>query len=165
MHFFFINWGIVSRCLVQSNRLSWNRSAVKDYVMEVKAVGYEVVELMAEGLGIERRDVWSKMLREEESDWCLRLNHYPVSQDLQALSGRKMVGFGEHTDPQIIALLRSNNTWGLQICLKDGTWVSVPPDHTSFFVTVGDALQVYYYTEIMYLRYQQLQKYSSFFYL
>ncbi|KAK5803356.1 gibberellin 2-beta-dioxygenase 2-like [Gossypium arboreum] len=119
-----------------------SRSAVKDYVMEVKAVAYEVVELIAEGLGIEQRDVWSKMLREEESDWCLRLNHYPISQDLQALSGRKMIGFGEHTDPQIISLLKSNNTSGLQVCLKDGTWVSVPPDHTSFFVTVGDALQV-----------------------
>ncbi|KAB2065313.1 hypothetical protein ES319_A09G081300v1 [Gossypium barbadense] len=100
-----------------------SRSAVKDYVMEVKAVAYEVVELIAEGLGIERRDVWSKILREEESDWCLRLNHYPISQDLQALSGRKMIGFGEHTDPQIISLLKSNNTSGLQICLKDGTWV------------------------------------------
>ncbi|KAG4182939.1 hypothetical protein ERO13_A09G077550v2 [Gossypium hirsutum] len=107
----------------QNPEISRVLSAVKDYVMEVKAVAYEVVELIAEGLGIERRDVWSKMLREEESDWCLRLNHYPISQDLQALSGRKMIGFGEHTDPQIISLLKSNNTSGLQICLKDGTWV------------------------------------------
>ncbi|KAK8546830.1 hypothetical protein V6N13_093872 [Hibiscus sabdariffa] len=28
------------------------------------------------------------------------------------------------------------------ICLKDGTWVSVPPDESSFFINVGDALQI-----------------------
>ncbi|XP_019267454.1 PREDICTED: gibberellin 2-beta-dioxygenase 1-like [Nicotiana attenuata] len=34
------------------------------------------------------------------------------------------------------------NTTSLQICLRDGTWVSVQPDHYSFFIIVGDSLQV-----------------------
>ncbi|XP_058108906.1 gibberellin 2-beta-dioxygenase 1-like [Magnolia sinica] len=51
-----------------------------------------------------------------------------------------LTGFGERTDPQIISVLRSNNTSGLQISLSDGSWVSVPPDHNSF-VIVGDSLQ------------------------
>ncbi|XP_058099505.1 gibberellin 2-beta-dioxygenase 1-like [Magnolia sinica] len=59
--------------------------------------------------------------------------------------GRKvepsLTGFGERTDPQIISVLRSNNTSGLQISLSDGSWVLVPPDHNSF-VIVGDSLQV-----------------------
>ncbi|EOA38156.1 hypothetical protein CARUB_v10009631mg [Capsella rubella] len=116
------------------------REAVEEYMKEIKEVSCKLLEMMAEGLGIEPRDTLSKMLREEKSDSCLRLNHYPTAEE----EAEKMVkvGFGEHTDPQIISVLRSNNTAGLQICVKDGSWVAVPPDHSSFFINVGDALQV-----------------------
>ncbi|KAI3424571.1 Peptidase A1 domain-containing protein [Psidium guajava] len=120
------------------------RRAVEDYVRAVKEVAFRVVELMADGLRIEPRDALSGMLRSEASDSCFRLNHYPPCPELQALSpsSRNLIGFGEHTDPQIISILRSNNTPGLQICLPDGAWVSVPPDHSSLFINVGDSLQV-----------------------
>ncbi|XVE88379.1 hypothetical protein DITRI_Ditri19aG0065200 [Diplodiscus trichospermus] len=118
------------------------RRAVNDYVMAVKRMAFEVLELMADGLKIEPRNVLSRLLSDEKSDSCFRLNHYPPCPELQALGGRNLTGFGEHTDPQIISVLRSNNTSGLQICLRDGTWVSVPPDQTSFFINVGDSLQV-----------------------
>ncbi|KAK8514141.1 hypothetical protein V6N13_063044 [Hibiscus sabdariffa] len=118
------------------------RCAVNEYVQAVKRLAFEVLELMADGLKIEPRDALSRLLRDERSDSCFRLNHYPPCPELQALSGRNLIGFGEHTDPQIISILRSNNTSGLQICLRDRSWVSVPPDQTSFFINVGDALQV-----------------------
>lgn len=102
----------------------------------------EVLELMADGLGIDQRNVFSNMLKDERSDCCFRVNHYPPCPELQALNGQNLIGFGEHTDPQIISVLRSNDTSGLQICLKDGTWVSVAPDENSFFINVGDSLQV-----------------------
>ncbi|KAJ7947299.1 Gibberellin 2-beta-dioxygenase [Quillaja saponaria] len=118
-------------------------SAVDNYISAVKKMSFELLELMADGLGgIKPRNVLSRLLSDEKSDSCFRLNYYPPCPELQALSGGNMIGFGEHTDPQIISVLRSNNTSGLQICLKDGTWVSVPPDHTSFFINVGDSLQV-----------------------
>ncbi|XVF40142.1 hypothetical protein PTKIN_Ptkin01aG0087300 [Pterospermum kingtungense] len=118
------------------------RSAVNDYILAVKRMSFEILELIADGLKIEPRNALSRLLRDEKSDSCFRLNHYPPCPELQALSGRNLIGFGEHTDPQIISVLRSNNTSGLQICLRDGTWVSVPPDQTSFFINVGDSLQV-----------------------
>lgn len=102
----------------------------------------EVLEMIADELKIGPKDVLSKLIRDEKSDSCFRLNQYPPCPDLQALSGRNLIGFGEHTDPQILSVARSSNTPGLEICLKDGTWVSVPPDHTSFFFNVGDSLQV-----------------------
>lgn len=118
------------------------RAVVEEYIRAVKNMCYEVLELMAEGLGITQRNVLSRLLKDEKSDSCFRLNHYPPCPEVQALNGRNLVGFGEHTDPQIISVLRSNSTSGLQICLTDGTWVSVPPDQTSFFINVGDTLQV-----------------------
>lgn len=120
------------------------RVAVEEYIRAVKNMCYVVLEMMAEGLGlgVAQRNVLSRLLKDEKSDSCFRLNHYPPCPEVQALNGRNLVGFGEHTDPQIISVLRSNSTSGLQICLADGTWVSVPPDQTSFFINVGDTLQV-----------------------
>ncbi|CAN1227345.1 Gibberellin 2-beta-dioxygenase, partial [Linum grandiflorum] len=99
------------------------RCAVREYVAAVKKMTMEVLEAMAEAIGIEPRNALSRLVDDEGSDSCLRLNHYPSC-------------------PEIVSVLRSNNTTGLQICLKDGTWVPVPPDQSSFFVIVGDALQV-----------------------
>jgi|UniRef100_A0A2N9GJ33 gibberellin 2-oxidase len=118
------------------------RSALQDYILAVRKMACEVLELMADGLKIQPSNVFSKLLMDEKSDSVFRLNHYPPCPELQALKGRNMIGFGEHTDPQIISVLRSNNTSGLQISLRDGKWISVPPDQNSFFINVGDSLQV-----------------------
>lgn len=101
----------------------------------------EILELLADGLMIQPRNVFSKLLMDEQSDSVFRLNHYPPCPELQGLNGKCMIGFGEHTDPQIISVLRSNNTSGLEI-LRNGSWISVPPDENSFFINVGDSLQV-----------------------
>ncbi|KAL6544927.1 Iron ascorbate-dependent oxidoreductase [Orobanche minor] len=119
---------------------------VKEYVSAVKNMTCQVLDMIADELGTHEgpnKDVLSRLIRDEKSDSCFRLNHYPPYPKLQAyLDGRDLIGFGAHTDPQIISVLRSSNTTGLQICLRDGSWVSVPPDHTSFFFNVGDSLQV-----------------------
>ncbi|MCD7468592.1 Gibberellin 2-beta-dioxygenase 1 [Datura stramonium] len=118
------------------------RDAVNDYVSEMKKMACEILEMLAEGLKIHPRNVFSKLLMDEQSDSLFRLNHYPPCPPDQEFNGRNLIGFGEHTDPQIISLLRSNNTSGLQISIVDGHWISVPPDQNSFFINVGDSLQV-----------------------
>ncbi|XP_022925964.1 gibberellin 2-beta-dioxygenase [Cucurbita moschata] len=117
-------------------------SVAAEYVTAVKKLSGEVVELITEGLKIEPKNAISRFINDEKADCYFRVNHYPPCPEMQAVGGRNMIGFGEHTDPQIISLLRSNNSTGLQICRRDGVWVSVPPDTTAFFVNVGDALQV-----------------------
>lgn len=117
-------------------------SALSDYMSAVKKMACEILEKMADGLKIQPRNVLSKLLMDEQSDSVFRLNHYPPCPNVQPLNGGNVIGFGEHTDPQIISVLRSNNTSGLQISPRDGSWISVPPDQESFFINVGDSLQV-----------------------
>ncbi|KAG6635815.1 hypothetical protein I3843_11G066400 [Carya illinoinensis] len=118
------------------------RSVFNDYISAVRKMACKILELMADGLKLQPRNSFSRLLMDEQSDSVFRLNHYPPCPELQALKGANMIGFGEHTDPQIISVLRSNNTSGLQISLRDGNWISVPPDQNSFFINVGDSLQV-----------------------
>ncbi|URE11552.1 gibberellin 2-beta-dioxygenase [Musa troglodytarum] len=117
------------------------RSALKEYLQAVRNLASDLLRLMAEGLKIEPIDAFSRLVMGEQSDGIFRLNHYPKCPILEKLNC-SLTGFGEHTDPQIISVLRSNSSTGLQISLKDGTWVAVPPDQESFFINVGDALQV-----------------------
>ncbi|WOL20601.1 hypothetical protein Cni_G29406 [Canna indica] len=117
--------------------------ALKEYLSAIRKLASQVLELMAEGLGMESGEGISKFVMGEESDGIFRINHYPPYPVLQGFNcDYKLTGFGEHTDPQVISVLRSNNSPGLQIALKDGKWVSVSPDEQSFFINVGDSLQV-----------------------
>lgn len=117
------------------------RAALNEYISGVRKVAVRVMEAMSEGLGIAQADALSALVTAEGSDQVFRVNHYPPCRALQGL-GCSVTGFGEHTDPQLVSVLRSNGTSGLQIALRDGQWVSVPSDRDSFFVNVGDSLQV-----------------------
>ncbi|EMS57073.1 Gibberellin 2-beta-dioxygenase [Triticum urartu] len=135
--------------VVPSASLCSFRDLLNEYTVAVRRMTCQALELMAEGLGMDDRDAFTRLVLHKESDSMLRVNHYPprpepklLQQQQQHGGGGRVTGFGEHTDPQIISVLRSNATSGLEIALRDGAWVSVPPDQTSFFVNVGDALQL-----------------------
>ncbi|CAM0953919.1 unnamed protein product [Alopecurus aequalis] len=113
------------------------RAALEEYTVAVREVGGRVLELMAEELGLDRGALRRMVMDAPGSDELVRVNHYPACP---LASG--VTGFGEHTDPQVISVLRSNRTGGLQIMLRDGRWVPVAPDPDSLFINVGDSLQV-----------------------
>ncbi|XP_047178457.1 gibberellin 2-beta-dioxygenase 2-like [Vigna umbellata] len=130
---------------VPSN-FSCSVSAYRDGVRELAC---EILELMAEGLGVPDRRFLSRLIRDVDSDSVLRFNHYPPTlnknckdKDMSPSHTHTNVGFGEHSDPQILTILRSNDVAGLQISLQDGVWNPVPPDPSAFCVNVGDLLQV-----------------------
>lgn len=124
--------------------------AVNDYTEAVKEVACEILELAAEGLWVPDKSSLSKFIRDVHSDSLLRINHYPPVKkgndnwdpcQLQN-SNKNTIGFGEHSDPQILTILRSNNVGGLQISTHHGLWIPVPPEPNELYVMVGDALQV-----------------------
>ncbi|KAL4590716.1 hypothetical protein LXL04_003657 [Taraxacum kok-saghyz] len=113
------------------------RCVVSSYVEGVRELAYDILELIAKGLGVPH-SLFSHLVRHIDSDSLLRLNHYPpVTHSFH----RGTLGFGEHSDPQIITLLRSNGVPGLQISLRNGLWLPVSPDPHAFCVNIGDILQ------------------------
>ncbi|KAI4349773.1 hypothetical protein L6164_010329 [Bauhinia variegata] len=121
--------------------------AVSDYVDAARELSCEILDRMAEGLWVPDKFALSRLIRDVNSDSLLRINHYPTKKwDPLELDENQTinsgVGFGEHSDPQILTIMRSNDVGGLQICTHDGLWIPVPPDPNEFFVMVGDALQV-----------------------
>ncbi|KAL2580463.1 hypothetical protein AAZX31_15G131400 [Glycine max] len=122
-------------------------SSVSAYTEGVRELACEILELMAEGLGVPDTWFFSRLIREVDSDSVLRFNHYPpiiLNKDCfkDNHNHTKVIGFGEHSDPQILTILRSNDVPGLQISLQDGVWNPVAPDPSAFCVNVGDLLQV-----------------------
>ncbi|XP_057427378.1 gibberellin 2-beta-dioxygenase 2 [Lotus japonicus] len=119
--------------------------AVSDYIEEAKELACKILELVAEGLWVPDKFSLSKFIKDVDCDSVLRINHYPPvnkNQDQYEQLDQARVGFGEHSDPQILTIMRSNNVGGLQIETPDGLWLPVSPDPNEFFVMVGDALQV-----------------------
>lgn len=113
------------------------RCAVIGYVEAVRELACEILDMIGEGLLVDDHVLLSGLIRDPDSDSLLRINHYPSSST-------NSIGFGEHTDPQMLTLLRSNGVGGLQISLEDGVWVPVSTHpESAFCVNVGDVLKVY----------------------
>ncbi|KAG6593256.1 Gibberellin 2-beta-dioxygenase 2, partial [Cucurbita argyrosperma subsp. sororia] len=123
---------------------------VNEYVKSVRELACEILDLVGEGLWLPNKSVFSNLIRDVQSDSVLRINYYPAavkhtekSRELSSKShlSTNKIGFGEHSDPQILTILRSNDVDGLQISLHDGLWTPVCPDPSAFYVLIGDAFQ------------------------
>ncbi|KAL7178356.1 hypothetical protein ACSBR2_031498 [Camellia fascicularis] len=144
--------------------------AVRGYIEAVRGLACELLDLMAKASSSSSSSLFSQLIRDVDNDSLLRVNHYPPliltnlkhttttttldkEEDTSSSpfhhphhhdhhnSNNNRIGFGEHSDPQILTILRSNDVGGLQISPQNGVWVPVSPDPATFCVNVGDVLQ------------------------
>ncbi|TPE49781.1 isopenicillin N synthase family oxygenase [Maribrevibacterium harenarium] len=68
----------------------------------------------------------------------LRVLHYPPLKGDEELGA---IRAGAHEDINLITILPAANEPGLQVKLKDGSWMDVPCDFGNLIVNIGDMLQ------------------------
>ncbi|KAK9067708.1 hypothetical protein SSX86_011819 [Deinandra increscens subsp. villosa] len=128
---------------VVANQPTNFRCAVDDYIQAVKGLTSGLLEILALGLSLPDTSTFSRLIQDANSDSCFRVNHYPgIKPESNQPKPAHRIGFGEHSDPQIFTILRSNDVPGLQISTVDGLWIPVTTEPTDFCVFVGDVLEV-----------------------
>jgi isopenicillin N synthase-like dioxygenase len=70
----------------------------------------------------------------------LRGNYYP---ERPAWAGEKDFGIAAHTDYGCLTLLATDGQPGLEVQLRDGTWVPVQADPGTFIINFGEMLEMW----------------------
>ncbi|XP_074270908.1 2'-deoxymugineic-acid 2'-dioxygenase-like [Silene latifolia] len=108
------------------------RDVVGAYVTAVRHIGARVLELLSEGLGLEKEYLAGSLSKDD----FLIGNYYPPCPDPSLT-----LGLSEHTDPSLITILFPGPTPGLQM-RKDGQWFDIETLPNAFVVIVGNQLEV-----------------------
>lgn len=110
------------------------RSDLTSYFGAMRDLSRLIVECLTEGLGLPP-NTYTKL--ETANAICnARVNHYPACPDPS-----RVFGIPAHTDPQMLSILYQDEVGGLQV-QKNGKWIGVRPDDTTFVVNLGDTFQV-----------------------
>lgn len=82
----------------------------------------------------------------EANVYNLRMNKYRAPKPEET-----SVGLVSHTDMSFIGINQQSQVNGLEVCLKDGTWVSVEFPPNAFIILAGDAMMVSFILQIIQL--------------
>lgn len=113
-------------------------AAFRDYYRALEGLNRELLEVFAEALDLAPGFFQDKFDRHAST---VRLLHYPVPSAPPA-EGQLRCGahtdFGSHT-----IILADDAPGGLQVRLRDGSWIDVVPPPDSFIVNIGDLMMTW----------------------
>jgi isopenicillin N synthase-like dioxygenase len=107
------------------------------YTQTVTHLACDMIRIIALGLDLPE-DTFLRWFDRPIS--LLRFLHYPP-QD--AMSDAERFGTRPHTDNGVFTLLAQDDTGGLEIMDRDGTWIPVPPVADSFVINLGEMMKVW----------------------
>ena len=112
------------------------KGVFSEFYAEVERLGGTVMRIFAAALGVEECFFDDKIDRHFST---LPANHYP-EPDADPLPNQ--VRAGEHTDFGSLTILAVNGrAGGLQVKLKEGSWLDVTAEPDEFIINIGDMMQ------------------------
>ncbi|XP_010273057.1 PREDICTED: protein SRG1-like [Nelumbo nucifera] len=113
------------------------RQIMEKFVEEARKLCDELLQALAEALGLERH-IFLQNFEPTESVVNIRINYYPPCPRPD-----RVLGIIPHTDASGLTLLfQFNSTPGGLEALKDKQWFKIPWPHDALLVNVGDLLEI-----------------------
>ncbi|KAH0735639.1 hypothetical protein KY285_011346 [Solanum tuberosum] len=109
------------------------REIIIEYSNHVMKLGYTLVELFSEGLGLKQNHLKEMGCAEGLGILC---NYYPKCPQPELA-----LGSSRHADSDFFTVLLQDDIGGLQVLHKN-QWVDVPPIHGALIINIGDILQL-----------------------
>ncbi len=113
------------------------RDALSAYYDGTFQVGLKILEGFAIYLG-EQPDFFSRHFTKPVADMVI--NHY-YGRSLALSVGGSETAAAAHTDHGIVTILWQDESGGLEILDRDGTWIAAPPVRGSYVVNVGELMK------------------------
>lgn len=127
------------------------REAINAYIAEMNNLGFDLMRGIAISLDLDPD--YFRNAFDSRSFWQFRTVNYPVSRDVDRMSGQmpeleqRMQGIqvgdhncGAHTDYGCLTILLANSP-GLQVLGKNNTWFDAPVIPGAYICNIGDMLQ------------------------
>ncbi|XP_059276917.1 1-aminocyclopropane-1-carboxylate oxidase homolog [Lycium ferocissimum] len=109
------------------------REITIEYSDHVMKLGYTLLELLSEGLGLKPNHLKEMGCAEGLGILC---NYYPSCPQPELA-----IGTSRHADNDFFTVLLQDDIGGLQV-FHENQWVDVPPTHGALVINIGDILQL-----------------------
>ncbi|KAJ9565150.1 hypothetical protein OSB04_001116 [Centaurea solstitialis] len=106
------------------------RQEVGRYAIEVRKMGFKILDLIAEGLGLK-----DGYFNEVSQNHTMAINHYPPCPDPSLA-----MGIGAHRDANLITFIQQDQ-YGLQM-YNHGKWMGIEPIPNAFVINIGYQLEI-----------------------
>ncbi|OAN84418.1 oxidoreductase [Jannaschia sp. EhC01] len=110
---------------------------IEGYFTQARAVSLKLLQGISAAIGADPRFFADKFAKPMA---LLRGNFYP---ERPSWAGAKDFGIAAHTDYGCLTLLATDGQPGLEVQLRDGTWVPVQADPGTFIINFGEMLEMW----------------------